>query len=374
MRRVPGLDIIRACAIILVVWSHFRLIPRTPYWFKWIGLRGHIGVDLFFVLSGWLIGGQLLREVHNTGHIDFVRFWSRRWLRTLPSYFAVMLLLIYLGHLNLADVPKMAFFTQNYLAPLRWIPTWSLCIEEHFYLVLPLIAFGVCLISRPKSGFPVALVIVLFLLPPLLRAHFYSAAVASENYSYFLANLYEPTHLRFSGLTLGVGLAALREWRLPLWEWMTQRMRGCALTGIGLIVGSSWNPLATGWTAETSERMGWFAAVPAFSFVSIGVALTIPLAVNAQVHSTFWPRIVSWISEHAYSIYLTHMLALDFATNTASWYALPFGFSLSIGILMALALSSALRSGVEKPGLRLRDRNPRFARKFAPQSPIASCP
>jgi peptidoglycan/LPS O-acetylase OafA/YrhL len=71
-----------------VVLHHARIFG-APMWFRWIFMRGFFGVDFFFVLSGWLIGGQLFRSMR-AGELDLIRFWIRRWLRTLPTYYVML--------------------------------------------------------------------------------------------------------------------------------------------------------------------------------------------------------------------------------------------------------------------------------------------
>src|SRR5215471_10027057 len=87
--RYPGLDFLRALAIVLVVDCHAVTVLRSQPEYRVLQLGGK-GVDLFFVLSGWLLGRQLMRELRDTNTIDLRRFWYRRWLRTLPAYYAVL--------------------------------------------------------------------------------------------------------------------------------------------------------------------------------------------------------------------------------------------------------------------------------------------
>jgi len=352
--RLPGLDLVRALAIGLVVMHHFRHLPGCPRAFEWFALRGYVGVDLFFVLSGWLIGGQLLRELHRDGRVQLLRFWSRRWLRTLPSYFAVLAVLLAAGRLHVREVPAMAAFLQNYLAPHRWLASWSLCIEEHFYLALPLLALGLTRLRSRRTAAACALGFVV--LSPVLRAGAFDR-MAAGTYDGFLDTFYVPTHLRLEGLALGVGLAALREWRHPLWSRLHERSGAWALAGLALVVGATWNPLATGWTGDPAERMHWFASVPGFAFVALGVALAMPAAAGLRAPACApWVRTCGWISDHAYALYLVHELALDTASPVASRLGMPFFPALAATLAVAAAFAWLLRNAVERPGLRLRER------------------
>lgn len=150
--RVFGLDFLRSIAIGLVVMSHATLLafPNSisPF-FTAIKILGAVGVDLFFVLSGFLIGGILLKYIalNNTNTKDLFRFWKLRWFRTLPNYilmlFINVLIFLFLGK----DLPKTIGlyipFLQNFSTPHPefFTEAWSLSIEEYAYLFLPFFLF-----------------------------------------------------------------------------------------------------------------------------------------------------------------------------------------------------------------------------------------
>jgi peptidoglycan/LPS O-acetylase OafA/YrhL len=133
--RIKRLDILRCAAVLLVVTGHagmFSLISRV----------GWAGVDLFFVLSGFLISGLLYSEYKERGYISLRRFFIRRGMKIYPAFYA-MLLATYLGQLLFWHFPPQPFstylreilFVQNYRFAI-WGHTWSLAVEEHFYIAL----------------------------------------------------------------------------------------------------------------------------------------------------------------------------------------------------------------------------------------------
>lgn len=155
LRHFSGLDGVRALAIIAVVWHHS---PRPE--FAPILSRGFIGVDLFFVLSGFLITTLLLREKARAGRISLKNFWMRRILRLVPAYYALLfaLLAAYLifkpGDPDTEKLvngfPIYALYLSNWLQPgaNNLSITWSLATEEQFYLVWPVIeAFATPLVT-----------------------------------------------------------------------------------------------------------------------------------------------------------------------------------------------------------------------------------
>ena len=137
--RNGSMDILRSLAIITVVNCHAGTAFATDPIRSIFGLGGR-GVDLFFVLSGWLLGHQLLTELREKGTIEIKRFWLRRWVRTLPAYYAV-LLPTYLQQMykyhELSFNPSFLVFGQTYWSTMPYFGiSWSLCVEEHFYLLI----------------------------------------------------------------------------------------------------------------------------------------------------------------------------------------------------------------------------------------------
>ena len=145
--RVFGLDLLRAGAIALVLIAHasFMFLPLTHALEGWWVL-GQLGVELFFVLSGFLIGGILVRQA-GAARLSVGRFWVRRWLRTLPNYYLFLVINILLARWIDGRWPSAglyAFFLQNFAwpQPIFFIESWSLAVEEIFYLIAPLLVLA----------------------------------------------------------------------------------------------------------------------------------------------------------------------------------------------------------------------------------------
>src|SRR5881275_2773117 len=153
--RQPGLDLLRALAIIVVVAYHAALfgfiLPGRIDRFGWIG------VDLFFVLSGYLIGGQLLAPLRRDQRVNLGRFFARRALRIMPAYFAV--LAIYFLLPSWREYPEMSQPLWKFLLSIQNIAlhggtafshAWSLAVEDQFYLALPFLLLF--LYRRPRTA------------------------------------------------------------------------------------------------------------------------------------------------------------------------------------------------------------------------------
>lgn len=174
-RRNYALDLLRGVAVLLVLALH---TPVPDSWDSAGGVLGAAmvvrnlgwaGVDLFFVLSGFLISGLLFVELKESGKLDVGRFWMRRGMKIWPSYFAAYGIMFFLtlalqtGLLgrpflptardsSIAAIPNV-LFVQNYIWPeTRWFASWSLAIEEHFYLVLPIVVAGIAALRRQWQG------------------------------------------------------------------------------------------------------------------------------------------------------------------------------------------------------------------------------
>jgi peptidoglycan/LPS O-acetylase OafA/YrhL len=142
-----SLDGLRAISIIAVVWHH-AIVPNSSFWFPFL-YRGYLGVDMFFVLSGFLIVTLLLRERDTTGTISIKNFYMRRTLRIFPLYYGVLLLLGVLFALKPASTQATNFFdllptyltyTSNWFHSQNMMAiAWSLSTEEQFYIVWPFV-------------------------------------------------------------------------------------------------------------------------------------------------------------------------------------------------------------------------------------------
>jgi len=154
--RILGLDLLRTFAISIVVISHsvYFLPENLKLFSKNIFLDG---VSIFFVLSGYLIGKILIQTLEKDGVnlTTLINFWVKRWFRTLPNYFLILSLVIFLYNYPEFKTPalkKYYFFAQNLYTPQTtyFIESWSLSVEEWFYLITPLLLIVLLRFSRLK--------------------------------------------------------------------------------------------------------------------------------------------------------------------------------------------------------------------------------
>lgn len=169
--RIFGLDVVRALAISMVLFSHiYYLIDSTnPMFISLSGLFGFAGVELFFVLSGFLIGGIVLKlYLSNAFTISTIfNFLRRRWMRTLPNYYLVLVLNILVGlsiGYSMKEVWRYFFFIQNFSTYhlTFFSESWSLSIEEWTYLITPFLFFlSFKVFKNKKNGFIITTVLVI---------------------------------------------------------------------------------------------------------------------------------------------------------------------------------------------------------------------
>jgi peptidoglycan/LPS O-acetylase OafA/YrhL len=357
--RLHGLDTLRALAVTLVVLHHYTLfVSNDDHTFGWVGRIGWAGVDLFFALSGYLIGNQIFKAVRTDAGLSLRNFYARRLLRTLPNYF-VILAIYFLWPAFREGSPLLPLwrylsFTQNLgLAPgTAFSHSWSLAIEEQFYLLLPALALlGAALRLRVRAAWIVVALVVVGGM--LLRAQLWYEHVDAHKYGiYFYYKLiYYSSLCRLDELVAGVALALLKNRHAALWSQLTAH--GNRMLAAGLAVTS-----LTFWLL-LDNRYGFASTVFGYPLLALGFGMLI-LAALSQ-HSLLRDLRVPGATQVAiwsYAIYLTHRGASAIAAPMLG--KLGFGPQTwtAIAILLALSVLSGwlLYRLVETPFMALRER------------------
>ncbi|MCP1375849.1 acyltransferase family protein [Dyella lutea] len=354
MPRLPGLDTLRALAIILVMVFHSWVVGGMGPRFDPLVRYGWVGVDIFFVLSGFLIGSQVLAPLARGERLALGAFYRRRAYRILPA-FAVVLAL-YQCVPSLRELPgiapwwQFATFTMNLLIDYASQPAfshaWSLCVEEHFYLLFPLLAIG---LARWRSGRAVAAVALMVVLGGIaLRAAvwWHDTAVQPDR-NWYIEDLYFPTWCRLDGLFVGVMLAALKTVRLKLW--IRAQAHAPVAMWLGLLV-------TGGALLLFRDRAGLVANAIGWPLLSAGLGLLVFAAAGQNSALGRW-RVpgASWLAGISYSLYLSHKIAYHLVQVTLGERLHGVAIFV-VYAAAALALGSVLHLAVERPFLRLRER------------------
>src|SRR5947207_6262296 len=241
--RQPGLDLLRALAIIVVVIYHAGIMgfPMPGRVHRW----GWIGVDLFFVLSVYLIGGQLLAPLARDQSINLKRFFARRALRIMPVYFVILAIYIFLP--SWREYPdmypwwKFLLSVQNVAlhGGTAFSHAWSLAVEDQFYLALPFILLFVNRWPRTAIVLPCAIFAGGILLRTFL-AYQHPAEISGVIFRDYQAWIYYPTWTRLDPLVFGVALAAIEKFRPQWWKRLANSAVWLWLPGLALIVFALW--------------------------------------------------------------------------------------------------------------------------------------
>ncbi|MFN8574344.1 MAG: acyltransferase [Gemmatimonadaceae bacterium] len=358
--QLPALDALRSFAILLVVFGHWAGVEyskaggiATPLQDFPVFYYGWIGVDLFFVLSGFLIGRQLWRELQRTGSIRVGRFILRRGLRIWPIYFVMLL---YYALFNPAIQPRFIdwAFLSNYF-PSQFSRGWSLSTEEQFYIAIPILL----LLLKDRVPLKRFIGVLLGIEAAVLLNRYrvlrsFLAAGGSYNTSDFV--LIYPFHVHLEGLLAGL-LIALLSVVVP-----------SALTPPATESGVSWKGLAV---LASTFAIGFAlrrVSHEAFAFLALGLIFG-GLTYFALVDRSALTRWLGWrfwhpISRLSYSMYLNHFWFWPASNHWIVSEVSHFTTSPNVLLLVTMALgtiASFLFAGVmfitiEHPFLLWRDR------------------
>lgn len=329
---LPQLDGLRALAVLAVVFVHYRHYIPGGMAFKW----GWLGVDVFFVLSGFLCTRILIDQ--QTSWTNAGKFIARRMLRTWPVYFAVVFVLVVLG---LARWSPYIFYGQNLMASNSQYlnHTWSLAVEEQFYVVLPILWM-----VMGRKYLPYAFGIMILV------------AVASRAYYLTLGNDAAAAYLRpwtrIDGMAIG-GLLAYA----TMSKWVA---RVAAALMIPLILAVQFLS-ETGKATDVLVNAGVYGGPLLQLFVSLSTAGIISLCLRsgAMTKLLSWQPLVD-IGKVSYGIYIFHLVVMVYCrrlTGEIGWY-FPGWSAKWVGLFTAFILTVVLTKGsyrfLEKPFLSLK--------------------
>ncbi|QYF93382.1 acyltransferase [Massilia sp. PAMC28688] len=356
--RNHGLDTLRALAIIFVVLHHYVLFVSHESTFGWVGDIGWVGVDLFFALSGYLIGNQIFSALRSREQFSLPRFYARRLLRTLPNFY-VVLALYYLwpwfrGDATLLPLWRFLTFTQNInLEPgTAFSHAWSLCIEEQFYLLLPALALGLAAMRRSlRWGW--TLIALAFIAGMVIRYALWTELVEASTrpqFNYF-KYIYYSTFCRFDELVAGVALALLRNFHPRQWRSLTSNGNALLAGGVAVCAIAFWLFL--------DDRRALPVTVVGFPMLALGFSLLILAALSRRslLRSVKVPGAAS-VALWSYAIYLGHKQLCILLAEPLSGLGYPPDSATAACIAMAASVFAGwlLYTCVERPFMQLRQR------------------
>ena len=333
-RRNESLDVLRCVAVLLVVGYHL------PYYRLWSRI-GWIGVDLFFVLSGFLISGLLFQEYKDTGTLNIKRFLIRRGLKIYPAFYLLIAMTAVLSLLDHSaalrtQVAVSAVFAQNYYAGTTYkllAHTWSLAVEEHFYLLLPLLLM--LFIAVRGSREPFRAIPALFAALALLCLSFRCFMLPTQTDAHM-------THMRIDSLFAGVTLGYLYHFRRTIFDRLAGHYALPLALALCLPV-TLFDERAPG--IQTFGLSGLFVG---FSFLLAWAIVRTPRSSVGRAVC----RVAARVGFYSYSIYLWHTILVDAFDYYPTLSAAKFWTYIATTVLVGIAMGHL----VEMPYLALRER------------------
>ena len=360
--RHSGLDLLRAGAILLVFMYHYMVFVSGEPTFGWLSRIGWVGVDLFFVLSGYLIGNQLFKGLSQGKQLSFRRFYWRRALRTWPVFWLVLAAFFLLPELMGGNTPpplwRFLTFTQNYqLMPgTAFSHAWSLCIEEQFYFLLPLVAF-LCLRLGRKVQHAFYLMGALIVAATCYRYQMWQlyGLEADGQIRYFNAFIYYASFARMDELLPGLAVALFKNAWPTRWAALAQHQQKLQWIAFGAVAGMLY--LLLNYAYIKGEGYGFFATVFGYSLLAMAFALLLMSALQPGSLLARW-RVpgAATLALWSYSLYLVHKPIGYMIKQEAPLQGWSDSTVLLLNILLSLAVSALLYKLVEAPAMALRDR------------------
>jgi peptidoglycan/LPS O-acetylase OafA/YrhL len=355
VNRFKQIDILRTIAVLLVLGRHLKPCPPetslvlhelTDLWSQ----GGWIGVDLFFVLSGFLVSGLLFREYEKFSTVDLKRFLIRRGFKIYPPFWlliAVTVLVRLRLHSGLSwrAVTSELLFVQNYGTPL-WNHTWSLAVEEHFYFLLAAGVFALVKVkgraSNPFKAIPAAFFVVALLCLGLRLLVSSQAPFVNETHAF-------PSHLRLDALFFGV-LISYFFYRHPRkFIAAAQRFRRLlCYAGVLLLLPPFLLP----------QEITPFIYTYGMTLCYLGSGCLLVAALGLPSPKSSLANAIAYAGSHSYSVYLWHIpvavWGADFAARLVpqqhSWFMYFLIYTLG-----TFVFGIAMARMVEFPVLSIRD-------------------
>ncbi|MFZ6709270.1 acyltransferase family protein [Undibacterium sp. TC9W] len=299
-KRINGLDTLRALAILLVLMSHYCGFVSKHQTFGFAGDIGWAGVDLFFVLSGYLIGNQIMSGIAKGEPLSLKNFFARRLLRTLPNYYVVLAAyFIFPALAGRSTSPLWQFlsFTQNIGLEYgqTFTHSWSLCIEEQFYLILPIVSL---ILIRLKSPLWLAWCL---LIAAIGGGMLFRGMAFMDGHPAFDAQVYYASFGRFDELLPGVAIAMLKNFHTGVYDRLMRHGQALLITGL-LAAGGTLYYINSGDYNKLMIVNSLGFSLIAISFAILTLAALSPSSYLHRLRLPGAAQLALW----SYAVYLVH--------------------------------------------------------------------
>ncbi len=339
---------------------HYGQLFEYPHWTNVISKFWWTGVDLFFVLSGYLITSHLLNEIKETKQLRLRRFFIKRFFRIIPAYLFVLLCYYFFPTIRekpyLADIWKFLTFSFNLLIDPHvrnsFSHAWSLCIEEQFYLALPLSLL--LLLKTRKINYWFIIILFLFFAGLAFR-YFYWHYLNNifENVEgfgiYWNKRIYYSTYSRLDGLIAGVTIAFLFHYK--------ENFQPYFLKKNGYIFFAAFLTILFAYLI-CEDTYSISATVVGFPLVALGYGLLLIVTLNKEnLFIKYKSALIEKIASLSYAIYLIHKITIHLTQKLLymAGFNKESAYVFICCIVSTFFASYLLNMLVEKPFMRLKD-------------------
>jgi peptidoglycan/LPS O-acetylase OafA/YrhL len=358
LQKLYGLDHLRALAIVFVFLFHYFIISGgQPAWLPDVAKFGWTGVDLFFVLSGFLISSQLFAQIKLGQNISFKSFFLKRFFRIIPAFLVTVALYFCIPFFrekeSLPPLWKFLTFTQNLGLNLKDYGTfshaWSLCVEEHFYLFLPIFLIFFQAGNLLKKAF--WLLIALFLFGFVIRMYSFNQLYVprmEDEYSwlYWYKYIYYPTYNRLDGLLVGISIAGVYQFLPTVWNEVAKYKNLFFILSFIVLTGAYF---------LCYDQMTFSASVFGFPLIAIGYGCLVVGAVSPTSFLYKWnSKVTTFIATLSYATYLTHKGVIHMTHQLLAGFDIGHNQMLFICMATCIGFAYLLHLTIEKPFMKLR--------------------
>jgi peptidoglycan/LPS O-acetylase OafA/YrhL len=359
--RIYGLDILRAIAILFVLEEHGNDFLYEAFSIKVPHLDG---VRLFFVLSGFLIGKLLIQVVHTGLSMkDLYAFWIRRWFRTLPNYYLILLLLIVFNLFTPVyngAYSSFFFFCQNLFTPQPrfFLESWSLAVEEWFYILFPVTLYLLNKAFPSKHQTSLLLSIVLFITGAMLVRFYKDSYLDIQIFKDWDVEFRKVVFTRLDNIVFGVLGAFLSTYYHTLW---VKHKTLLLVTGILLLLADR---ICFLFITHNILSYGWYSNIFSFTVGSVASLALLPYLSELKTGKGILYRFFTYVSIISYSLYMVNLSIVRFRLIPLSnkWLIqlglhsyIPY-IDLALYWIYTITLALVLYHYFEKPMTNLRDK------------------
>ena len=360
--RIYGLDVMRAFAIISVLFYH--ICPYFPHSSeKYIIAIFKHGVPIFFILSGFLIGQILLRTIYDNKFSLFqlFKFWCNRWIRTIPPYYITLTAILVLtyslnhdlwpAHLTNGQIAKYYLFIQNFWTPRLpfFIESWSLSIEEWFYIITPSLIFITLNIYKVKKAQKAVLIstTVVFIFVIGIRLYRYMIGVEYDEYQ--VIN-------RLDSLMFGVIGAYIFKFHNTLWNSKKNILFIIGIVLFSVIILKELFIEGFGYY-KGSGAIIFYNSVINDTFVAIVILLFVPQLNSIKKGTGITYKCLTYTSLISYSLYLINYTPVKYGIIeyfSRHYYKLGNTSKIAIFLIISYMIASIMYLFIEKPCMDIR--------------------